>query len=247
MKTTLTTLLLFAILIQGFAQEQVYELRSYEMNVYNSTEVLENYFKDALIPSLERNGISDVGVFEDAGNTWPYKLWVLIPYPDIQSFQDMRYTLLEDKQYLEAAKPYLTAEPGDIPFENYNTTLIQSTAGYSNLVKPEDGSGFYELRIYESYNEDASRRKVKMFNDSEFDIFSDVGVPVVFFGWNLTGAQMPCLTYMMAFKDEEAHRLAWSKFGEHPEWNRIKDLAEYKKAMNGITRVFLRPLAYSRL
>ncbi len=115
------------------------------------------------------------------------------------------------------------------------------------MVKPADKSELFELRIYESYNEDALRRKVKMFNDSEFGIFANVGLNTVFFGANISGDQMPCLTYLLAFKDMEAHREAWSKFGPHPEWQRIIKLDEYKNAMNDITRVFLKPLPYSQL
>ena len=99
----------------------------------------------------------------------------------------------------------------------------------------------------ESENEDGLRRKVKMFNDSEFGIFEEVGLPTVFFGSNIAGEQMPCLTYLLAFKDKTAHSEAWSKFGPHPEWKRIVNLEEYANAMNDITRVFLKPLSYSQL
>jgi hypothetical protein len=58
---------------------------------------------------------------------------------------------------------------------------------------------------------------------------------------------MPCLTYLLAFKDMEEHKMAWSKFGPHPEWQRIVNLEEYANAMNSITRVFLKPLDYSQL
>ncbi len=86
-----------------------------------------------------------------------------------------------------------------------------------------------------------------MFNDSEFTIFKDVGLPVMFFGSNIAGSQMPCLTYMLAFKDMAAHDEAWAKFGPNPEWQRITKLEEYANAMNDITRVFLKPLPYSQL
>jgi hypothetical protein len=82
---------------------------------------------------------------------------------------------------------------------------------------------------------------------SEFGIFKDVGLNTVFFGANISGTQMPCLTYLLAFKDREAHEHAWSKFGPHPEWQRIIKLEEYANAMNNISRVFLKPFAYSQL
>jgi len=86
-----------------------------------------------------------------------------------------------------------------------------------------------------------------MFNESEFVIFKDVGLHTVFFGANISGIQMPCLTYLLAFKDKDEHKVAWSKFLSHPEWQRIIKLEEYANAMSNISRVFLKPLVYSQL
>ena len=96
-------------------------------------------------------------------------------------------------------------------------------------------------------NEDALRRKVKMFNDHEFAIFEEVGLPMVFFGDNIAGSQMPCLTYLLGFKDQKAHEEAWARFGPHPEWQRILKLEEYANTVSEIYRVFLNPLPYSQL
>ena len=86
-----------------------------------------------------------------------------------------------------------------------------------------------------------------MFNDSEFEIFEEVGLPIVFFGDNIAGNNMPCLTYLLAFKDQKAHEEAWAKFLPHPEWLRIIKLEEYANSMNNIIRIFLKPLDYSQL
>jgi hypothetical protein len=199
-----------------------------------------------LIPALNRQGVKQVGVFEEAGEALPKKLYVLIAHKNIQDYS-AAYALLEkDQHYQKDAKPYLTAPQESIPFKRISTNLIKSTTGFPELVK-RDGATLFELRIYESANEDGLRRKVKMFKDSEFTIFNEVGLPIVFFGSNIAGDQMPCLTYLLAFKDRTAHDDAWSKFGPHPEWQRITKLDEYKDSMNDITRVFLKPLAYSQL
>lgn len=86
-----------------------------------------------------------------------------------------------------------------------------------------------------------------MFTDSEFQIFEDIGLPIVFFGPNISGSQMPCLTYLLAFKDMEARDEAWSKFGPHPEWQRILKLEEYANTVSNIYRVFLKRLEYSQM
>ncbi len=229
-----------------FAQEEVYELRTYELEFFRPSDILHNYFKDALIPALNRQGIENVGVFEETGESLPKKIYLLIAYDNLADIQETKVALEKDSKYLEDAAAYINATEEQIPFKRISSKLILSEPGFPNLVKRE-GATLFELRIYESRHEDALRRKVKMFNDSEFGIFEDVGLPVVFFGSNIAGDQMPCLTYLLAFKDRQAHDEAWAAFGPHPEWQRITKLEEYANAMNDITRVFLKPLAYSQL
>ena len=171
----------------------------------------------------------------------------MIPYHDIKAFQTSKDVLSKDKKYLKDGNAYLNASKDSIPYKRIATSLIRSTSGFPKLVKPDDGANLFELRIYESYNEDALLRKVKMFNKSEFEIFADIGLPMVFFGPNIAGDQMPCLTYLLAFKDRSNRSEAWSRFGSHPEWQRIVNLEEYANTLSDITRVFLKPLPYSKL
>lgn len=228
------------------AQEEVYEFRTYELEFFRSADVLHNYFKDALIPALNRQGINNVGAFDEAGDALPKKMYLLVAYANIQAFQDSQDALAKDEQYKKDARDYLVA--GDaVPYKRISTSLIRSSTGFPNLVKPDDASNLFELRIYTSANEDDLRRKVKMFNDAEFPIFADAGLPMVFFGVNMAGGQMPCLTYMLALKDKDAHTEGWSKFLAHPEWQRIIQVEEYANSMNDIIRVFLKPLPYSQL
>ncbi len=228
------------------AQTQVYELRTYEMEFGKDAGILHTYLENALIPALNRQGIENVGAFEESGEALPKKIYLLIAYDDLQALQVSKEELDNDETYQEDASAYFIASEEQVPFKRIATDLIMSTTGFPDLTK-RDNASLFELRLYESRNEDALRRKVKMFNDSEFDIFDEVGLPVVFFGYNIAGDQMPCLTYLLGFKDRAAHDEAWSKFGPHPEWQRIIKLDEYANAMNDITRVFLKPLPYSQL
>lgn len=243
----LSTFLLFLLCATVTAQEEVYEFRTYELEFFRPADVLHNYFEQALIPALNRLGIDNVGAFEETGEGLPKKIYLFIAYENIQTFQASKEALARDAKYLNDAKSYLQAAEESIPYKRISTNLILSTPGVPKLVKPADEANLFELRIYESHNEDGLRRKVKMFNDSEFGIFEDVGLPVVFFGANIAGEQMPCLTYLLAFKDKAAHAEAWAKFGPHPEWQRIIKLEEYANAMNDITRIFLKPLPYSQM
>ena len=248
MKTRIASVFLFLLFSSGVsAQEEVYEFRTYELGFFGPAQVLHDYFEKALIPALNRQGIEHIGAFEESSESLPKKIYLLIGHKNIQSFQESQDMLAKDGQYLKDASDYLNAPEASIPYKRISTRLIRSTAGFPKLVKPSEDSNLFELRIYDSHNEDALRRKVKMFNDSEFTIFDEVGLPMVFFGHNIAGSQMPCLTYLLAFKDMDAHAEAWKKFLAHPEWIRILKLEEYANAMNEITRVFLKPLPYSQL
>ncbi len=247
---TMRKFLLLPLLFLSFstiAQTQVYELRTYEIGFFKSAQLLHDYFEKALIPALNRQGVQGVGAFEETSESIPNKVYLLIPYDDINAFLQSGELLEADEEYLKNGESYLKAEPGMAPFDAMTSNLIRSTFAFPELAKPVEGSNLYELRIYTSQNEDALRRKVKMFTESEFDIFEEVGLPMVFFGPNIAGDQMPCLTYMLAFKDKEQHAEAWSRFGPHPEWQRIRALEEYANNMNGIIRIFMKPLSYSQL
>ncbi|MBZ9731671.1 NIPSNAP family protein [Salegentibacter sp. JZCK2] len=234
-------------LTSSYSQSEVYELRVYDMKFATSEDLLHDYFKNALIPTLNRQEVSNVGAFEESGETLPKKVYLLIPYKNMQQYLDVSDGLEDDDQLKSAAETYRNTTPDKIPFERYETRFIRSIWGFPDLVKPADDLDQFELRIYESYNEDALRRKLKMFNEDEFDIFADAGLRTVFFGKNISGDQMPSLTYLLAFKDKEKHQEAWSNFGEHPDWQRISNLEEYANTVSDITRVFLKSLPYSQL
>ncbi len=231
----------------SYSQSEIYELRVYDMKFSTSANILHDYFKDALIPALNRQGLNNVGAFEESGETLPKKIYLLIPYKNMQAYLEVSDALEEDDQFKSTAEAYRNTPPDKIPFERYESRFIRSSWGFPNLVKPAVDFNQFELRIYESYNEDALRRKLKMFNEDEFEIFEDAGLRTVFFGKNISGDQMPSLTYMLAFKDKEKHQEAWSKFGQHPDWQRISNLKEYTNTVSNITRVFLKSLPYSQL
>jgi hypothetical protein len=229
------------------AQEQVYELRTYELNFFKSADLLHNYLKDALLPALNRQGCESIGVFEEYGKTLPAKIYVVIPFTSINAFQASRIKLEQDEQYQKDGEAYLKAGKEEMPFLKVETSLLQSTYGFPTLKKPGEDAAFYELRIYRSHNEAALQNKVRMFDEYEFPIFDDAGLPMVFFGVNISGGEMPCLTYMLASKSMEENAANWGKFIQHPEWKRISAMEEFKGNMNDILRVYLKPLDYSQL
>lgn len=244
-KLTFLFALLFSFTIS--AQKEMYELRIYEMKFDKPEKILHDYINYALIPALNRQEIYNIGVFEEIGDALPKKIYLFIPYKNMEAFQNTYENLKTDIAFKNTSESYDKTEEQQFPYETYTTSFFIAFDGFPKVVKPNADDTLFELRIYESYNEDAFIRKVKMFNESEFKIFEDVGLRPVFFGEQIAGEYMPNLTYLLAFKDMNDHDSTWEKFGPHPEWQRISNLPEYANSINNIRRVFLSPLSYSKL
>jgi len=231
----------------GFSQKEIYEFREYELKFGKPAKVLHDYFENALIPALNKQGIKNIGAFEEIGDALPKKIYLLITYDDLKDYQKVLDNLKDDSVFLQASEAYSKTAQEIFPVERYVTSLFTAFDGIPKLVKPTEGSMVFELRTYEAYNEDAFQRKVKMFNESELSIFDEVGLHSVFFGEKIAGPQMPCLTYLLAFKDMAERDANWAKFGPNPEWQRIVKLPEYANTVSNIYRVFLKPMSYSQL
>ncbi len=67
-------------------QREFYELRTYEMQTGNRKTVLNDYLSKAAVPAWNRLGIKPVGVFNVVSGSNALLLYVLIPYPDLQTF-----------------------------------------------------------------------------------------------------------------------------------------------------------------
>ena len=75
---------------------------------------------------------------------------------------------------------------------------------------------FFELRVYESLSEMKGVLKVQMFNVAESAIFDKVGVNGVFYGQALVGSNLPQLSYMLVYEDEEDRKGAWKRSPTRP-------------------------------
>jgi NIPSNAP len=227
--------------------KQLYELRIYEARFGTSQVNLDNYLKNALIPALNKQGVLNVGVMKEMGHSEPAKLYVLIPYPSIESYSSINTKIQADEEFKKASLEYNSLSPDKSPYTRINTSLLVAFEGIPTLIAPKQEPRIFEIRTYEGYNEDAVRRKVKMFNEGELDIFKKTKLNSVFFGEMIAGDLMPCLTYMLTFKNMEERDANWKVFGSSPEWKTISSLPEYSNTVSRITKVFLEPTAYSQL
>lgn len=224
--------------------KEVYEMRVYELTM-GSLGTMEDYLSKALIPALNRSGIKQVGVFREIGMNEPAKVYVLIPYSSMAAYGQSRDALEKDATYQSASQEYRKLERP--VYFRYKTTLMLAFDGLPAMIVPQKGERIFELRTYEGYSDDAVSRKIDMFNKGEIDIFNEAKLNPVFFGEVISGDNLPCLQYMITFRDMAERDNNWKAFSAHPDWARMSKDPKYANTVSRIIRVFLEPTAYSQI
>lgn len=227
---------------------QYYELRLYHVKDAEQKKGVEAFFAEAAIPALNRLGISPVGVFEDEKE--PSPVYVVIPYPSLESFATMTARVRADDEFLAKGAAFGNATGENPAFTLMEVSLLMAFTGMPKLEMPAKGPGrVAQLRIYESPSVMCGQKKIEMFNTRELAIFRKTGLNPVFFGEALAGGRMPNLTYMLAFESAEERDGAWTRFRSDPEWLELKAMPEYadKRILRGVTNLSLKPMACSQI
>jgi len=236
------------------AERECYELRTFETPDEETRQLMLAYLANGLVPALNRQGVDRIGVFTEIGgeNKSPStSIHTLIPYTTVAQFLDQRAALATDGTYQEAARAYF-ARPKSAPaYTRINSRLMRAFAGMPAIEQPpyslDRKPRIFELRTYQSHNEDAAARKVEMFNSGEIQTMREVKLGPVFYGEMLIGDNVPCLTYMLSAADMESHRAHWKAFIDHPDWKKIKEVPRYKDTVSHIDNWFLQPADCSQL
>lgn len=239
---------------------EYYEIRRYRLADEDSRQSVLAYLENALVPALNRAGIDRVGVFgveppaeadEPVEPVDALSLWAIIAFPTIEDFTAMKSTLEADAEYLEAAAPMYATPRQEPIYERLESWFLRAFKGMPVMeLPPQTAAGedrIFELRLYESHNEETARRKVHMFDNGEIDVMQEVDMAPLLFGELLIGEDVPALVYILSASDMEAHREHWQAFGGHPEWIRMRDMDYYKGTVSRIENVFLRPTAFSQI
>ncbi len=242
---------------------QLIELRTYLLRA-DKQPLLDAYFSKALIPALNRLGVKSVGAFTEIPGpptTTPQATnpptstvqtpvaSLLIPYQSAEQMAAVTAGLWSDTAYQKAAAEYLSVPATDPVYDRVESSLFSAIDGMPQLAAPAGKPTLFNLRIYESHNEAAAKKKIEMFNKGELSIFRRVGLIPVFFGEALVGARLPNLTYLLAFADEAARTAAWNTFRNDPEWKSLRAIPEYedKRIVSKITNKLLTPAEYSQI
>lgn len=232
---------------------QLYEIRSYLLGEKSDAAAIDQYLSAALIPALERQGVGPIGAFTNSENdeSNSSRIVLVIPYRNAEQIAEVRESLNDDSEYLEAAANYLDRGPEQSPYQRIQSELLSAMKCWPELKVPDglidDDDRVYELRVYESANEKLGNLKVDMFNNGEVPIFLDSGIQPIFIGQSLIGPQTPNLTYLTAYPNERARGQAWTKFRNHPDWQVLKEVAKYQGTVSKIDKFVLVAKPYSQM
>ena len=237
----------------GKAAGEFYELRMYHLRRGPKQKLFDDFYRDAAIPAMNRNGISNVGVFNVATGPDSPTMYVLLTHQSIESFVTANDRVRADTDYQKAGAEFINATATDPAYVRVESSLMAAFEGMPKLEVPagaaEKKPRIFELRTYESHSKKANKKKIEMFNRGEIAIFRKAGLAPVFFGETLVGNKLPNLTYMLAFDDMAAHDRNWSKFGSDPDWRKLSSTPGYTDAeiVTNISNLFLRPAPYSQI
>jgi hypothetical protein len=238
------------------AGRQWFELRTYHFATAEKQAAYEKFLEQAGIAALNRAGIQKVGVFKmlAAENPKlklaadPTELRILLTHDSIDSVLNLESRLAADQAYQTAGQGILMGTKSDAAFVRYDSTLLLAMEGAPRLVEtPKGESRIFELRTYESPNQERAKNKLEMFNAGEFGIFTKVGMPGVFFGGAVIGLGMPQLTYMVVHTDIADVQKNWGAFGKDPDWAKLRSGKGYKDNVSNVISLFIRPTAGSQI
>ncbi|WP_260706124.1 NIPSNAP family protein [Edaphobacter flagellatus] len=232
---------------------EYYQLRKYLLRSGPQPKLADQFFSTALIPALNRLGLSPIGVFRVEFGPQTPTYYVLIPGTNLETVTNVDLLLAADNDFLKQAEPFWSAPAKEPPFERIESTLLKAFEGWPKLVAPAikdpKAKRIFQLRTYESPSPADHVRKVEMFHHGEFKFFEKAGCGQVFYGDALVGPNLPKLTYMLSFPDMEALSAGWQRFGSDPDWKKLSSDPRYsfESIVSNVDSLILNPLPYSQI
>jgi hypothetical protein len=232
---------------------EYYELRRYQLQSGPQQKGLDAFLAEALIPALNRMGMSPIGAFNLYVGPETPTLYLLIPAPSLDSLVNAELKLATDEEFGKRGAAFLNAPAKEPAYGRVESSLMIAFEGRPKLqVTPataQKSARVFQLRTYESPSSAAHRRKVEMFHSGEFDIFEKAGFWQVFYGDTLIGPRLPNLTYMLSFPDLSEMNAKWQAFQSNPDWKKLtaSPRFNYEAIVSNITSLILNPASYSQI
>jgi hypothetical protein len=237
----------------GANKREFYQLRRYQLANGPQHKIVDDYFRDALVPALNRMEMSPVGVFNVTIGPETPVMYLLIPGTSVEKLVTVDDRLLKDADYVKVAAPFLNA-PGKTPaFARMESSLMQAYEKMPRITLPaastSRGPRVFELRTYENPSNQDHWKKIEQMSSGEGDIFTKAGILQVFYGDTLIGQRLPNITYMLCFDNLAERDKKWDAFRSSAEWKALSSDPRfaYEDIVSNITNIILAPTAYSQI
>jgi hypothetical protein len=230
---------------------EFYLIRRYSLRSGPQLKLTEDFFAQALIPTLGEMALGPVGALRlDYGPETP-AYYLIIPGPSTDVLATLDLKLAGDANFLERAASFWNAAAAAPAFERVESWLLEAFAGWPKITPPADTKGkrIFQLRTYESPSNGEHVRKVEMFHSGEFEIFQKAGFHPVFFGDTLVGSRMPSLTYMLCLESVAELESRWDAFRNDPDWKKLSANPRFAfdPIVSNIGNLLLSPLICSQI
>jgi hypothetical protein len=248
----LSAMMTMPLTIAQSVTNQYYELIEYQGIDVARLGELDAFLEKALIPSVNKMGIENVGALSlETPVESKTSLFLLLPLSGPAQVATVLDALSKDESFLSSGKAYLETDIKKPVYSRIRSELLVAFNCFPKLAVPTQKTAkkerLFEMRVYESPTERMGALKVEMFNSGEVPIFLDCGIQPVFFGQAIVGDRMPNLTYMTVYDNAEQRDKCWKKFQNHPDWAKLKVVPKYADAVSKIQKINLLPRPYSQL
>jgi hypothetical protein len=241
---------------QGAAQgkgREFYQLRRYHIIAGPQRAICDAFFRDALIPALNRLSISPVGVFDVQIGLQSPSVYILMPSTSAETLATVETYLGKDAEYMKVGAPFLNASGAQPPFDRIESTFLQAFEKWPRLILPaataKKGTRIFEMRIYEGATDQGHRRKMEMMQSGETEVFDKAGIEQVFYSETLIGSPLPSITYMIVFSSMDERDKKWAAFRASEGWKALSSQPRYSfETINtNVSNYILTPTAYSQI
>lgn len=228
---------------------RVFEMRTYYANEGKLDELLTR-FRDHTTALFEKHGMENVGYFVPAENK-DNKLIYFLSYPSREARQKSWKAFGSDPDWKAAfaaskmnGKLVAKVENQFLEFADYSPKL---------KIKKSRSPRFFELRTYHTAEGMLSHLDSRFANHT-MRIFKKHGMTNVAYWHPMVDQEGrgDKLVYLLAYKDEAAHKKAWDGFRMDPQWKVVAAESKEKAGgsilvNHGVDSIKMVPVDFSRM
>src|SRR6266852_7676090 len=142
---------------------EFYQLRCYRLSSGPQRKLCDDFFRETLIPALNRLAITPVGVFDLSIGPETPSIYVLMPGLSAEGLATVETRLGQDAEYVKAGAAFLNAPAKEPAFDRMESSFLQAFEKWPRIVLPAatatHGPRMFELRIYDGATDQDHKRK----------------------------------------------------------------------------------------